>query len=109
MPDSPEIRLHSTKWGLYHPHPNAETAWTVHDTRGYMDCSVPCDECGRCGCDERKGPCPDCKSTDKHCECDQGDNCVGLSFAYLCLDGGDFLCEECAQKLGIQVDKCDCP
>ena len=75
------IRVHADRFtGLYHPVPTDHIAWTVNDTRGYVDEGPDCDECGE----------------------------QNLSFAYVCLDGGDSLCETCAEKEGIEHIDCDC-
>lgn len=103
--------LHVTKYGTYHPNPESEretgVAWTVNDTRGYIDGGPACDECGACECETVDGT-PLCAI-----EQDNGkpveSECVGLSFAYVCLDGGDALCRACADKEGITVKECDCP
>lgn len=83
--------IHESKVGTHHPAPGVEIAWTINDTRGYLDTAPACDECGAC----------DCVQCDEH-------TCAGLSFAYVCLDGGDTLCEDCAEKAGITVEPCDC-
>lgn len=68
--------------------------WIIHDSRGTIDGGPACDECGACGCDG--GYYPD------------GHDCIGLSFAFVCLDGGETLCPECAEKAGITIVECDC-
>ena len=88
--------IHRSKVGTYHPEPAESVAWTINDTRGYLDGGPACDECGACDC-------VDCGNL--KCECD---DCIGLSFAYVCPDGGDALCEECAKKAGIEIVPCDC-
>ena len=85
-------RAHTCTW-----QDPASPAWAVHDSRGYIDGGSPCDECGACDC-----------SPHHEDETDEG-NCIGLSFSYVCLDGGDNLCEACARKAGIEVVECDCP
>ncbi|MAH44876.1 hypothetical protein CMI37_03555 [Candidatus Pacearchaeota archaeon] len=114
------IRVHQTVVGTYHPVPGDAVAWGVNDTRGYMDAGPSCDECGDCDCI----PCTDSGFSDLHLECTldhpacvcaeiedvTGEmvECVGLPFAYVCLDGGDVLCEECAEQEGLQVLDCNC-
>lgn len=82
----------------------APVAWTINDTRGTIDGGASCDECGACEC-------CDCRY-DHKAECTVHDEnageCVGLSFAFVCLDGGESLCEACAGKAGIEVIECDC-
>lgn len=112
--------IHRSKWGTYHPAPcdsqehlPANGLWTIHDTRGMIDGGPACDECGKCECGICEGcqaipPCDACK-----CQCEEDDathneECIGLSFAYVCLDGGEVLCEECAHKAGISITDCDC-
>lgn len=87
--------------------------WHEHNTRGYLDGGPACDECGACDCATADCLCG--SGDDKVCqvehdeECDYytGENesgCIGLSFGYSSLDGGDFLCEDC-----VDVVDCDCP
>jgi len=85
-------RAHTCTW-----QEPASPTWGIHDSRGYIDGGSPCDECGACDC-----------SPHHEDETDEG-NCIGLSFSYVCLDGGDNLCEACARKAGIEVVECDCP
>lgn len=93
--------IHRTKVGTYHPDPKSEIAWTVHDSRGYLDGGPACDECGACECTNHG---PDCDF-----DCDCAETCIGLSFAYVCLNGGDTLCQECFDKDGsVKVVDCDC-
>lgn len=113
-------QIHITKYGMHHPAPNSEVAWIVNDVRGYADIGPQCDECGACECPPLEyGVCEcgeDCNEI--HCvgcgvcecgeDCDET-HCVGLSFAYVCLDGGDALCDECFQKdTSVEVVECDC-
>ena len=73
--------IHKSKYGTYHPDPTDEVAWAVNDTRGYIDEGPDCDGCGA----------------------------ENLSFAYVCLDGGDALCEACSDKDGtVNVIPCNC-
>jgi hypothetical protein len=92
--------IHKSKFGTYHPNPKAEVAWTINDTRGYIDGGPSCDECGSCDHFEA-----DCEISDG----DGNEGCSGLSFAFVCLDGGDALCADCAEKEGIEIVECDCP
>lgn len=104
--------IHVTPYGTYHPGADDNGAWTVNDTRGYIDGGPPCDECGDCEC----GDCEDCKAsppcTACKCQCEDGDHpseCIGLSFAYVCLDSGDSLCSDCfAREVPASVVPCDC-
>lgn len=86
-------------------------AWTIHDTRGTIDGGSACDECGKCECAwcecaEHLGKeVPRCQT---HFSDDADGDCIGLSFAFVCLDGGETLCEECAEKAGITIVECDC-
>lgn len=104
--------IHESKVGTYHPNPKAElvfdAVWTIHDSRGYIDGGPACDECGKCECEE----CPEgCAKGWPACSCDEHNpdgECIGLSFAFVCLDGGETLCEECAAKEGITIVPCDC-
>lgn len=96
--------IHRSKVGTYHPGlapVSHGPAWTINDTRGYTDGGPACDECGACECDglDKEGT-PACS--------DEQNECIGLSFAFVCLDGGESLCEECAQKEGIAIVDCDC-
>lgn len=104
------IYLHQDTYsGLYHVDPEAPdgVAWTVHDTRGYMDGGPSCDECGACECE-----CSECGALGQAAhECahaSEDQECIGLSVAYVCLDGGDALCEACAEREGIEVKECNC-
>lgn len=83
--------VHESKVGTYHPPDGACPAWTVNDARGYLDGGPPCDECGRCECESE---CP-------------GEECIGLSFGFSCLDGGDFLCTDYAKGI-VEIIPCDC-
>ena len=84
--------------------------WYVNDTRGYLDAGPACDECGACEC-ERCDDCirPVCCSADAtEFQCKAGEvshngECIGLSVAYVCLDGGDALCAACAEKEGLPI------
>jgi hypothetical protein len=89
--------------------------WYVNDTRGYSDPGPSCDECGACECE-----CPWCASSDAdkvhgvegegYCCAKQAENnpfseCIGLSVAYVCLDGGESLCEACFEKADITLSE----
>lgn len=94
------IVVHKTTVGTYHPKPGAEPQWTIVDTRGTID----------------KGPACENEKCERSCECqpqshmtENVEDCVGLSFYYLCLDGGDVLCGPCADKEGAKIEECDCP
>jgi hypothetical protein len=98
-------KIHVTPQGTYHPAPDSEIAWTVNDTRGYTDGGPACDECGACECDAC-----DCGNTAHDCaECNPESECIGLSFTYICLDGGESLCSECFDKeRPASVLECNC-
>lgn len=127
--------VHVSKVGTYHPACGNDcrsgvdcgtAAWTINDTRGYMDGGPSCDTCGACECDAGMGPCPvcgeivtspsetadgrniySCGDASRVLLC-HGEQCIGLSFVFVCLDGGESLCEECAEKEGITIVDCDC-
>ena len=117
---APVPEIHVSTYGTYHPNPAADVAWTINDTRGYIDGGPSCDDCGACECDK----CEKCGETfcvegivgpgivqegSSYCDHDPGSHeCIGLSFAYCCLDGGESLCEDCAEKAGIRIVPCDC-
>lgn len=84
--------IHQSKVGTYHPAPFCLQDWTIDDTRGYLDAGPTCDECGACECGTY---------------CDEHE-CIGLSFAFVCLDGGETLCSECAEREGITIVPCNC-
>ena len=94
-------QIHRSKVGTYHPAETKDAAWTIHDSRGYIDGGSPCDDCGACECDHQHDSC-------EVEDCEVCQECIGLSFSYVCLDGGDNLCEECAEKEGITIIDCDC-
>lgn len=114
--------LHKNEHGL-HSQDEPNCAWAEHDTRGYLDIGPSCDECGACECEicgsdaednDIKPDAPKCPGDVKFCACPRhGDPnnyrhepehiCVGLSYGYTCLDGGDFLCEDC-----VAVEDCHC-
>lgn len=116
--------VHRDKYGCYHPNPDEDCHWTIIDSRGYIDPGSPCDKCNDCEC----GLCPDCDRPwcdpiDSFDECrnivgcsqeevhateDGGSECIGLSFFFLCLDGGEALCSECAESAGIEIMECTC-
>ena len=105
--------IHRSKYGTFHPADGQDVAWTVNDTRGYTDGGPACDECGACECET--SDCAKPSDPESHptcvCECDYRDpgECIGLSFAYVCLDGGDTLCEACFEKQDdVEVVECDC-
>lgn len=117
-----KLSIHRSQWGTYHPNPSAEIAWTVNDTRGYMDAGPECynPDCeDSCEC-YNVGEVCECPVQDlKHCypdhhldTCDYSqtdDLCIGLSFAYVCLDGGEAYCEDCVDRLfDLEVIDCDC-
>lgn len=80
--------------------------WYVNDTRGYLDAGPACDDCGACECGREPFECCGCKPhADDDCECceEHEPHCIGLSIAYVCLDGGDALCEDCAVAAGLPV------
>jgi hypothetical protein len=88
--------VHQSKYGTYHPDPQAEVAWTIQDTRGYIDRGPPCSECGYCDCL--------CIDGDGYiCCCDE---CMGMSFAIICLEG-EALCTLCAEDV-VEIIPCDC-
>jgi hypothetical protein len=100
--------VHVSKYGTYHSVPNEIPAWTINDNRGYLDSGPSCDECGACEC----GPC-ETHGVNPGCSCGycvdaEDSGCIGLSFAFICLDGGDALCERCAEKERIEIVPCDC-
>jgi len=125
--DEVTAKVHESRVGTYHPAPAmcgcgwrgggleasehnqldghavvGDAAWTVNDTRGYIDGGSACDECGECECElDAAG--------EKACLDDQdsAEDCVGLSFAFVCLDGGEALCEECAKGV-VEIVPCDC-
>ena len=74
-------------------------AWYVNDTRGYSDAGPACNECGACDCSQ----CSEKEGCDgSHIMCAHEEfGCAGLSVAYVCLDGGEALCEACATKEGV--------
>ena len=108
-------RLHVSKWGTYHPDPGSEIAWTVNDTRGSSDTGPSCNECGDCECLDCE-----CGSKERACLCENEEcekdretgetYCIGLSFAYHCLDGGECYCQDCFDKLDDrpEIVPCDC-
>jgi hypothetical protein len=102
--------IHRSKFGTYHPSPSSSVAWTVNDTRGYIDGGPACEECGACECE--RCSCGNCDGTAPYHACDsspEDSECIGLSFAYICLDGGDALCRECFEKDDtVDVIDCDC-
>ena len=121
--------VHVSPHGTYHPTPEDPiegASWTIHDTRGYIDPGPSCDECGACDCDAEKGLCPVCgetaqltgRTTDGRTiySCGDasrkplchGEECIGLAFSFTCLDGGESLCEDCAEREGITIVPCDC-
>ena len=104
--------IHETKVGTYHPAPTETVAWIINDTRGYIDAGPACDDCGACECPNRlhcdaSQPHKACETCDQ-CHSDTPAECIGLSFAYVCLDGGDSLCEDCARSECIDIIPCDC-
>jgi hypothetical protein len=108
-------QVHCDKMGCYHPAPGADVAWAVHDSRGYIDGGPSCDECGACDCGpcevhpgELGGHCYDCGWRDTDRDIMGEVECIGLSFAYVCLDGGESLCPSCFEKAGGQELACDC-
>lgn len=107
--------VHESKVGTYHPNPGESVAWTINDTRGYMDGGPACDICGACECFPCEGhqyapscACTRCSEAIGHGEPAEIE-CIGLAFAFICLDGGESYCEECAEKQGIEIVPCDCP
>ena len=117
------IKLHISSYGTYHPDPTSNVAWTVNDTRGYVAPGPLCDECDACECGtpQELGECP-CQSNKPVCHMDahhrrctykaqeayRPNMCIGLSFTYICLDGGEALCESCAEAEGLEIKDCDC-
>ena len=109
--------IHQNKVGTFHPAETIETQlggaqWTIHDSRGTMDGGPACDECGACECmlcADSDGAFDACRERHRMCQCDQGEEmeCVGLNFAFVCLDGGDTLCCDCAEKAGVEIVPCD--
>jgi len=110
--------IHVSESGVHHPNPKKEVAWTINDTRGYTDGGPICEECGDCECwtaQECECKCvgegPACLEDSHSADCFMTETdleCIGLSFAYVCLDGGESLCENCAQKEKIEIVPCDC-
>ena len=109
--------VHISAHGTYHPDPQADVVWTVNDTRGYMDTGPACIECNACECDI----CTNCDepicheaiaNQGEYCNHNgrpAGDNeCIGLSIAFVCLDGGETLCEACGEQAGITIIACTC-
>lgn len=85
---------------------SADIAWTIHDTRGYLDPGPACDECGACECFDGITDGKRCLA--EHCGSVGIEECIGLSFAFTCLDGGESLCEDCAERAGVIIVPCDC-
>lgn len=100
------MKVHQSTVGTYHP--AEQGSWTIQDTRGYMDIGPSCDECGACECEHgwRFNECTTCK--EGGCPWVTWEEHIGLSFAYVNLDGGETLCEDCATKQGITISDCDC-
>ena len=99
------MKVHVSKVGTYHPDPKQDVAWTINDTRGYIDAGPSCDDCAACDCEDKTHDHgDDCGPYDD----EESQGCIGLSFAFVCLDGGDSLCEACAKKEGIEIVPCDC-
>jgi len=104
--------IHESTVGTYHPDPKSKIAWTIHDSRGTIDGGPSCDDCGACEC----SPCEDGCELDDHtpviaCSCSVHNpdaECVGLSYAYVCLDGGDSLCTDCIEGDEVEIVPCDC-
>lgn len=93
--------------GTYHPDPAAGVAWTVNDTGGTIDAGPACDDCGACECETHRH-----NGATKRipvCVFMPDIDCVGLSFAFVCLDVGEILCRACFEKAGGIVKDCDCP
>jgi len=114
--------IHRSTYGTYHADPNSDVAWMVNDTRGYTDPGPSCDECNACECWSVNECDCECDGSgvacnpDSHlasCEYNNDDMdsmCIGLSFAYVCLDGGDALCQNCFDKdSDVEVVACNCP
>ena len=96
----PRARVHRSRVGTYHPEPGAEVAWGMHDTRGTLDGGEACGACGACDDELPHGD---------YMEDAEGEaGCVGLAFAFVCLDGGEVLCEGCADR-EVEVVECCCP
>lgn len=83
--------------------------WQEHNTRGYLDGGPSCHVCGECECmtcEELGKDAPtECREAHSACAHDEHE-CIGLSFGYTCLDGGEFYCEPCMDKLNIRLEKC---
>lgn len=94
--DEPIAVVHESSVGTYHADPKADVAWTVNDTRGTIDGGPDCDNCGSCD----DGDLHDKFETD-------GFECRGLSFAFVCLDGGESLCKTCAEGV-VEIVPCTC-
>lgn len=100
-------QIHISSVGTYHPNPSESIAWTINDTSGYLDSGPTCDECGACECDPHL--IPDDGYADGGAPYEDDEIvCVGLSFSYICLDGGVTLCSDCAKLEGIIIQECDC-
>lgn len=99
-------RIHRSAHGTYHPAPGSDPAWTINDTRGYIDQGPTCDVCGACHCDVQRAFDHETK-TYGDCPNDHGEGCPGLTFAFVCLDGGETLC---AYHVGdsVEIVECDC-
>lgn len=81
----------------------------IHDTRGYIDAGPSCSQCGACECPEvayenQDGIChhPACFDTCGECGeltesygYDIPQECIGLSYCLIDLDGGDAYCTGC--------------
>ena len=118
-PAPPRWRVHRATDGAHHPEPSGAVVWleaydvaprTEHaGTCRCAGCEVrwtvrptlaPCEDCGACDCD----PCS-CYDPDG-CNCH--DECGGIAEAFVCLDGGEVLCADCARLNGIAIVPCDC-
>jgi len=107
LEDGPTAKVHESSVGTYHPaDPEEIPGWTVNDTRGYTDPGPSCDECGACECEKAADGTPLCQVADPE-EWTDAPECIGLSFAFVGLDGGETLCEDCAEGV-VEIVPCDC-
>lgn len=116
------MHFHVSNNFTVHEAPGSDQSWRIYDAGKHPGLS--CSDCQACRCSwANRGvaaginkrtnhdgpPCLTCGSTDKHCECDQGDACNGLKVTFFKPGVDEWYCLSCAVKRGMHIAACRCP
>lgn len=119
------MHFHVSNNFTVHVAPGSDKTWEAHVFgNAGMGFACSANDCYACSCawqrratpvpdNKRAGiegpPCTECKSGNKHCECDNADSCKGLQITFNKTSDNSLYCLSCAVKHGMQIAACRCP